>query len=341
MIEAETKIQDQETEDKETTNDNPKTTNKKGTKEKKNTKIKKVVIEDPDLPEKLSAYISEEIWKSWSPIRKESFKQIITNPNSFFYRNRPPGDPHKLGGFSEAEEKQFLERLDYFKKLGVEGFWGLFSVPILGRVGYQCSNFYRALIKEKKIIDSHYQVDEEGKIKYSHGKVNVDPEVIKILEKEAFDFIEQCLKPENGEIPQVTSQNVESYTTKRPKTPKDSRPQIIYSNKKLPYAVFDGFGRARSLGDRLAHTVVPREIVEWDGNQSPYFGAPDPLTGNPIIKPMADSNYFVMDLESWRLVFDKEAKSPVPTPAFDEGDLTEITMDNFDSLKLMVKNIVC
>lgn len=35
---------------------------------------------------------------------------------------------------------------------------------IPGRVGYQCSNFYRQLIKEGEIRDDNYRVNKEGKL---------------------------------------------------------------------------------------------------------------------------------------------------------------------------------
>ena len=35
---------------------------------------------------------------------------------------------------------------------------------IPGRVGYQCSNFYRQLIKEGEIKDSNYTFDKSGKL---------------------------------------------------------------------------------------------------------------------------------------------------------------------------------
>jgi hypothetical protein len=41
--------------------------------------------------------------------------------------------------------------------------WGLFSRNIPGRVGYQCSNFYRLLVKRGEIIDTNYEVND-GKI---------------------------------------------------------------------------------------------------------------------------------------------------------------------------------
>lgn len=40
----------------------------------------------------------------------------------------------------KAEKKLFFDRM---KEVGVNGQWGIFSMAIPGRVGYQCSNFYR------------------------------------------------------------------------------------------------------------------------------------------------------------------------------------------------------
>lgn len=47
-------------------------------------------------------------------------------------------------------------------------------MQIPGRVGYQCSNYYRQLIKEGEIHDENYEVDENGKLTFkfrnSEGK---------------------------------------------------------------------------------------------------------------------------------------------------------------------------
>lgn len=37
-------------------------------------------------------------------------------------------------------------------------------MQIPGRVGYQCSNFYRQLIKEGAIKDENYTLDKNGKL---------------------------------------------------------------------------------------------------------------------------------------------------------------------------------
>lgn len=323
-------------------------------------KNKKSNSNDLAIPDKLKEFITPEVWHTWSPIRRESFKKIVENPNAFFYRNRPPGDPQKCGKFSAEEEAQFLERLTYFKTLGItDGLWGLFSVPILGRLGYQCSNFYRALVKEGKIIDSRYQIDEEGKLKFKHSSRSSNPEALAILEKEAFEFIEKCLKPENGEVPKI-SPAIHVFTP--PTEPKSNQHKFtspkIFMPKQLPYSVFDGFGRQRTIGDRLASPECmvrlgigakigsarikkSRECISIDGDQSPYFGCPDPLSGKPIIKPMMDQNGYIMDLKSWKKVFEKGVKPPFDSTAGNLNDLTEINASNFESMKRFVKNFVC
>lgn len=37
-------------------------------------------------------------------------------------------------------------------------------MQIPGRVGYQCSNFYRQLIKEGEIVDENYTLTPDGKL---------------------------------------------------------------------------------------------------------------------------------------------------------------------------------
>jgi hypothetical protein len=63
----------------------------------------------------------------------------------------------------------------------VEGRWGIFSEKIPGRVGYQCSNFYRKLILDGVIKDSSYRIGPDGKLHYkdrggyTKGKVHSAP----------------------------------------------------------------------------------------------------------------------------------------------------------------------
>lgn len=42
----------------------------------------------------------------------------------------------------------------------------MFARTIPGRVGYQCSNYYRLLIKEGIIIDDNYFIDNHNQLTY-------------------------------------------------------------------------------------------------------------------------------------------------------------------------------
>lgn len=151
------------------------------------------------MPACLKGAISKSEWDSWSNIRRKSYYNIETNPNTFYYRNRPPGEKQKIGGFDSNEKKQFLERLKYFQEeLGItDGKWGNFAVPLVGRVGYQCSNFYRKLVEENQIQDPNYTI-VEGKLKFTpvgeRSRRTISKKVIAMLDKEANDYTTKCVK---------------------------------------------------------------------------------------------------------------------------------------------------
>jgi hypothetical protein len=308
-----------------------------------------------DLPDKLKVYVSREIWASWSPIRRDSFTQIVNNPNAFFYRNRPPGDPQKYGPFTKEEEAQFLERLAYFREdLGVNaGLWGLFAVPIRGRLGYQCSNFYRLLVNEGRVQDNNYDILPDGKLQYRHQSRVADSEATRILEKEAFDFIAKCLEVEGGAVPQVTGPiRAESNRPVRPKPskpsgevakPPDELECIFGRKRKLPERTFEQ-ARELELRGRGKGGAVGRkreEGEERDRWRCPIRGARDPMTMEPMERPMMDSSGWVMDLSSWRRVFREEEEPPCRIVATCEEEVVEVTAANFQELKLHISNIAC
>lgn len=327
---------------------------------KEPSKTKKVVIDDDKLTEKLKLYVSEEIWSSWSPIRRESFKQIMTNPNTFFYRNRPPNDPQKYGAFTQEEEELFIKRVNYFRHdLKIDdGLWGLFSVPIRGRLGYQCSNFYRQLIRDGKIKDSRYEIASDGKLKFKHGPTRpIDPSAIEILEKEAMDFINECLVGDGtGATPQVSAPiRVDSDRPVQYKRYKDRTggPKCLHRPSQ---ELMNLFGRRRKLAEKKFNPLSDTEVtggknaprsrrdqrsLEDESTRCPLYGALDPMSGEPMTSPMMDENGFVMDLKSWRRVFRYGEAPPCEQVAMDEDDLVELTAGNFNDFRLHIVNIAC
>ena len=73
-------------------------------------------------------------YAGWSAARLRAYKMIEKNPNSYYYRFNAPGEQQKKGKWTEEENTLFLDRL---KQVGANSQWGIFSIAIPGRVGYQ------------------------------------------------------------------------------------------------------------------------------------------------------------------------------------------------------------
>ena len=85
----------------------------------------------------------------------QAYSKRHTKPNTYYYRFNAPNEVQATGAWSEENHKRFMEKV---KNDGVDYQWGLFSMSIPGRVGYQCSNYYRKLVVAGVIKDSNYQV---------------------------------------------------------------------------------------------------------------------------------------------------------------------------------------
>lgn len=205
-----------------------------------------------ELPEDVKIHIAPELWNRYSDVRRQSLIQMFTNPNSFFYRNRPPGDRQRYGPFTAAEEELFMERLQQFRDLGLTNLvWGLFAVPLSGRVGYQCSNFYRLLVKSKKVHDDSYVVTPDGKLKFVRQRSQpTNSAAVKKLENEAIQYTLECMRnadeivtpvkiEESGELTEVESRTARS----RPKrshvieVPREKEPEPQKHSEPAPKTV--------------------------------------------------------------------------------------------------------
>ncbi|OHT12704.1 Myb-like DNA-binding domain containing protein [Tritrichomonas foetus] len=112
--------------------------------------------------------IKPEEWNTWSEAHKSSYLKGMKNPNAYYYRNLRPGEKQRNGKWTAEETKNFMNRIKQMSKKNfyeVAPQWGIFSMEIPGRVGYQCANFYRNLVLEGKIVDPRYKI-VDGKLKY-------------------------------------------------------------------------------------------------------------------------------------------------------------------------------
>ena len=94
-----------------------------------------------------------------SEAQRKAFKNKAAKPDGYYYRFNEPGEAQSNGKWSTAEHKLFMERV---KEKGVNTKWGIFSKSIPGRVGYQCSNYWRELIKMKWVEDDNYLLENGG-----------------------------------------------------------------------------------------------------------------------------------------------------------------------------------
>lgn len=272
-------------------------------------------------PEQIKVYVPPDVWESYSQVRKDSFRQMFSKPNAFFYRNRPPGDPQRNGKFTEEEEAQFLERLKYFREeLGImEGQWGLFAVPLRGRLGYQCSQFFRELLLEGKIKGVSYNV-ANGKLIHTPGKAReVPPESIAKLEAEAHAFVRSCLASstsKDGETFEITIP--EKVEAKRAPT----RSSSSSSSKKEK-----NDNRCKDR-DKLSD--------EW----SVLRNASDSVTCKPMTYPMMDtSTGIVLDKSTWEGIFSGKLQTSVNTKVGSINGLVKMTKRNFQRYWMDVVNV--
>lgn len=94
-----------------------------------------------------------------NPIQRKAYENRTTNPNAYYYRFNSPGEKERKGTWSASEHKQFMKRV---LEKGVNIEWGIFSKKIKGRVGYQCSCYWRKLQDKNWVKDENYIIDNKG-----------------------------------------------------------------------------------------------------------------------------------------------------------------------------------
>jgi hypothetical protein len=258
---------------------------------------------------------------------------MLHNPNAFFYRNRPPGDPQKIGKFTPEEEVQFLERLRRFRELGIaEPRWGLFAAPIRGRLGYQCSTFYRILLNEGRIKDTSYVRDQTGHLAHrGSGKKVTPPESIRILVEEAIEFVQQCLAGGG-----VITGPVRLESAAEDRATVKERQEVEVAVEKVE----------KEEGSREERVPDYRGMDKWksrktsDLNWCCLLGAMDPETGLKMKRPYMDPySGLVFDLSTWREIIGGERAIADEWWVESTDELIPLTCRNFEMFHLEISNM--
>lgn len=296
----------------------------------------------------------EAAMKGWSDARIRAFKAIKQNPNAYFYRFNAPGEAQRNGPWTPEERQRFLHRL---AEVGADGNWGIFSTVIPGRVGYQCSNFYRKLLDEGVVRDPNYFQDSRGKWHYRFSNSNPKN-------------LEAALKSENVEnspsneayfaANAASSTEIHSKSIRKAAAPK-KKPKRR-NNRNDYYETDEEFGgelendddcyveeESRRSQRRRKNSVTDTDDHDADAfdaashfNEQQAFDNPlpnfiDPISLEPVVRPAISPYGHVMSYESWIRCLNQPGEHknicPLTKKPLKKRELILLTFDNIDAYR--------
>jgi len=294
--------------------------------------------------------------EGWSEARKKAWKNRRTSPNAYFYRFNVPGQPQKNGKWTKEDHALFMKRV---MEVGVNDQWGIFSKKIPGRVGYQCSNYWRGLVKDGDVLDPNYHYDG----KKLHFKRNTKSfRISDEYRRFAITIVKDCSKvwtnlpskhpkhPSDDYCQEVRDAlSGTNYGAKGGKGGKkkrkrgngdndsdeewDAKPSKRRRRNRKRYADDDG--------DEAFHcSVTAPEVEEDDDNPMPDFI--DIMTGNGVQKPAISPYGHVLGYETWTMLLRTSKQKnmcPFTLQKLTRRSLVKLTKDNYDEYKDQITNI--
>ncbi|KAI8808451.1 hypothetical protein BJ742DRAFT_808666 [Cladochytrium replicatum] len=285
---------------------------------------------------------SKNMFEGWSEARKKAYKHIKTNPNSYYYRFNAPGEKQRNGPWTKEERNLFFRRLD---EVGADGQWGVFSMTIPGRVGYQCSNFYRGLLKRGQITDPNYFLDEQGVLHYrkDSGSARANSKT-------------QDIGAAGGGSSGVQIKRIPSRKRKKSKYADDDDDgeddsgnfvcNIAYSTRRTrsaAAAVTAPPVEARAvtpIQDANAESTDAGEEYRFD-DANPLPGFTDPITLDEVVRPAISPYGHVMSYESWvRCLASEDRKNicPLTKRTLTKRELVILTFENIHEFRDKIVN---
>jgi hypothetical protein len=254
----------------------------------------------------------EKAFEGWSQARIRAYQMIDQNPNSYYYRFNAPGEVQRKGQWAADERKVFFERLE---EVGANGQWGIFAMKVPGRVGYQCSNFYRLLVETNEIQDPNYVVDEKGKAHYLFDKKTADGQVEKTFRTHSKHGGGRAAAPRSttGRKARASpSSPSTSATEKKPRTTKKKRKSRSWNSddddEEDDFEDYNDNSGNFTLSMRTTRRTRARvqETYEEDTQEqedegednvdmdNPLPGFLDPITLDEVVKPAISTYGHVM-----------------------------------------------
>lgn len=262
-------------------------------------------------------------YEGWSEARIKAWKNREKNENQYYYRFNAPGEPQANGKWTDEEHQLFMDTLASLPDGKANYEWGTFSKGIKGRVGYQCSNYYRSLVKNGIIQDDNYMVDPvSGELRFN-------------FKNKGFARAE----PVEGEPRMVMVKKV--VKVKKPKEPKpkakkakkrddDGDDKAFRCNVKL-----DGVRRS-SRAPKKTYTDGS-DLDDDEFEELPVLpGFVDPITRLPIEEPCISPYGHVAGYDTWCTIL-RRPEAPDTCPftkqPLKRRQLVKLTHENIDEYR--------
>ena len=284
----------------------------------------------------------DELIKGWSEARIKAWNNRERNENQYYYRFNAPGESQGEGKWSEQEHALFMATMESVKNGELKDAagnvvpmyqWGSFSKAIPGRVGYQCSNYYRSLITQNKLEDENYQLDDQGKLRFN-------------FKNKGFT------RDEDGRMKKAPAVPKAPRVPKAPKAPKDNTKAL--EKKRAAEAKKKAKAEAKAARDAEKEDKTFRSSCKFDtirrsgrangtkkysdGDASededlgPVLpGFMDPLTRMPIEEPAISPYGHVCGYEIWCKILRQEGTKdtcPFTRQPLKRRQLVILTHDN-------------
>jgi len=295
---------------------------------KKNVNVKRLRLDDAIAraqEAEESAQPTVDPYEGWSEARIKAWKNREKNENQYYYRFNHPGEKQANGKWSPEEHQLFMDTIAALPGGKANYEWGTFSKSIPGRVGYQCSNYYRTLVKNGDIADENYMVDPvSGELRFN-------------FKTKGFS------RPERAEgEPKMVMKVVKVKKPKPPKAPKAPKPK---PKKKKKLADEDKafhcsvkFDNVRRSSRAARKTYTDGDDGEFDDDDEfeelPVLpGFIDPITRMPVVEPAMSPYGHVAGYETWCKIL-RSADAPDICPftkqPLKRRELIKLTHENIE-----------
>jgi hypothetical protein len=259
-----------------------------------------------------------DLYEGWSDARVKAWKNREKNENQYYYRFNAPGEKQSNGKWTDTEHELFMETIAALPDGKADYQWGTFSKAIPGRVGYQCSNYYRSLVKNGIIVDTNYMVDEKGELRFN-------------FKNKGFDRVEQ---PEGSEQ-RVFVKVVRVPKPKAPKAPKPKpkkKKKLDDDDKAFQCSVRPTVVRSSGRAAKRSYADGEDEDDDGEFEELPVLpGFIDPITRLPVEEPTISPYGHVAGYETWcRILRSSDAPDvcPFTKQPLKRRELVKLTHEN-------------